>query len=101
MSFSQMPDLSPQALDHPHVVQFYADDSHLTDEVGRVLGRALVDGQSVIVIATPEHRHKLSASLREQIQNFDKMISEGRYVECDVAEMLSKFMINGSPDAER
>jgi len=101
MSFSQMPDLSPQALEHPHVVQFYADDSHLTDEVSGVLGRAVVDGQSVIVIGTADHRHKLSTSLREQILDFDKIIGEGRYVECDAAEMLSKFMINGTPDPRR
>jgi PAS domain S-box-containing protein len=101
MSFSQMPDLSPEALEHPHVVQFYADDAHLIDEVSRVLGRAIVEEQCVLVIATADHREKIARSLREQIRDFDEVIVKRRYVEYDAAELLSKFMVGGTPDPQR
>ena len=49
-------DVGPQLIDGDHVVQLYADEEELLSVVAGYLGGALVDGDAVIVIATPAHR---------------------------------------------
>jgi len=101
MSSPQMLDPAPEGLKHPHVVQFYANDAQLVDQVSCVLSKALEEGQSVIVIATADHRDKIAKAIREQVRMLDAAIAEGRYTTLDAVSMLSRFMVNGTPDPQR
>jgi signal transduction histidine kinase len=84
-----------------HVVQFYSEDSFLLDELSRFIGTALGNGGAAIVIATKAHREGLGYRLR--LRGFDPLVAiqNGRYVPLDAAEILTKFMVGGSPDPGR
>jgi PAS domain S-box-containing protein len=71
------------------------------DEICLVLSRALAQGQSTIVIATPEHREKITTKLERQLPNFPKAVADGRYIALDATETLSCFMVDGMPDPQR
>jgi signal transduction histidine kinase len=82
-----------------HVVQFYVDDVFLADELGDYVGSALTAGDGAIVIATQAHREAIGQRLLTRgIDPLDP-ISQGRYIALDAAETLSKFMVDGFPDA--
>ncbi|HEX9987628.1 MAG TPA: ATP-binding protein [Chloroflexia bacterium] len=86
---------------HAHRVQFYDDDAFLLDELSRSIGSALGAGDSAIVIATKEHREGLAQRLEARGLDITRAAGEGRYVSLDAAETLSKFMVEGWPDAVR
>ena len=100
MSSSQIPHPHAHTLKHPHQVHFYSDDAPLIHELCHVLVKALKEGQSVVVIATLDHRERISECLG-QAPEFSKARAEGRYVALDAAELLSRFMMAGMPDADR
>src|SRR6266568_4253942 len=84
-----------------HAVQFYAEDASLLDGLGRFIGSAIGAGDAAVVIATKAHRDGLTQRL--QASGLDVAVAQkrGRFVALDAAETLSKFMVNGWPDATR
>ncbi|MCI0350600.1 MAG: PAS domain S-box protein [Acidobacteriales bacterium] len=84
-----------------HTVQFYSDDQFLLDALGRLIGAALGAGDAGIVIATQAHRDELARRLTLRGLDVAEALEEGRYVVLDAAETLSRFMVNGWPDAQR
>jgi PAS domain S-box-containing protein len=84
-----------------HLVQFYEQDSFLLDELSRFIGAALGAGDAAVVIATRAHREGLSDRLKSRGFDTVKAAKQDRYISVDAAETLSKFMVNGEPDAER
>ena len=103
MSATQMLQSLPEtkAGHHTHVVQFYGEDGFLIDELTQFISAALMAGSSAVVIATKGHEHSLAQKLKDQGLDLQKVIESGRYVALDAAETLSRFMINGLPDAAR
>src|SRR5262245_57177520 len=89
----------PQA--HPHGVQFYETESYLCDAVYRFLAPAILNGNPIIVIATPQH-HKAFRDCLEA-HGFDtRAASENRrFVEIDAHETLETFMDGELPDRDR
>jgi PAS domain S-box-containing protein len=84
-----------------HSVQFYSEDSALIDELGRFIGSALQSGDAAIVIATEPHRQQLAQRLKDRGLDVAEALQQGRYVELDAVNTLSRFMQNGRPDATR
>lgn len=84
-----------------HRVQFYSDHGHLLDGLSRSIGSALGAGDAGIVIATEEHREGLTRRLKARGLDVDLAAQQGRYIALDAAETLSKFMLDGLPDAAR
>ncbi len=84
-----------------HVVQFYESDAYLADQVGRFIGMALGAGDAAIVIATQVHREEIERNLASRGLDMPRATSQGRYMPLDAAGTLSKFMVDGMPDAER
>jgi PAS domain S-box-containing protein len=84
-----------------HAVQFYAEDASLLDGLGRFIGSVIGAGDAAVVIATKAHRDGLAQRL--QASGLDVAVAQkrGRFVALDAAETLSKFMVNGWPDATR
>ncbi len=83
-----------------HVAQFYTDDAFLLKTLSRFIGTALGAGDSAMIVATPEHRETLDRNLRRHGLNMAKIAEQGRYVALDAAETLSKFLVDGWPDAD-
>lgn len=84
-----------------HLVQFYADDSFLLDTLAQYIGGALGQGDTGIVIATPEHRAGLTKRLLERGIKSEFYAAEGRYLAADAHDTLARFMVDGMPDATR
>jgi PAS domain S-box-containing protein len=84
-----------------HSVQFYTHDSFLLEGLGQFVGVALVAGDAAVVMATKAHREGLAERLKERGVDLKLAAKQGRYLSLDAAETLSKFMMNGWPDAAR
>jgi len=46
-----------------HVVQFYEQDHALVEELGRLIGTSLLNGDAAMVLATRPHRDALAQEL--------------------------------------
>jgi PAS domain S-box-containing protein len=103
MGSSEIPRLNASRDDSlgAHVVQFYGEDEFLLDDLSRFMGKALVAGDSAIVIATKAHRESLTQKLRDQSLDTARAIHGGRYVALDAAETLSNFLVGTEVDPER
>ena len=84
-----------------HSVQFYEADAFLLNDLSRFVGSALGAGDIGIVIATKAHRDELARQLKARGLDVALATKQGRYVSLDASETLSKFMVDGRPDAER
>jgi PAS domain S-box-containing protein len=92
----------PLSLDsQSHVVQFYLEDRPLIEELTRLIGIALVSGDSAIVVATEAHRDALAAELKARGMNISKAMAEGCYVALDAHETLAQIIVDQMPDEER
>jgi hypothetical protein len=82
-----------------HSVQFYEEDSYLLEGLSRFIGTAILAGDAALIIATKSHRDGLLARLGSRGLDLKLAMSEGRFLSFDAAEMLTKFMVEGTPDA--
>ncbi|MGH9512870.1 MAG: MEDS domain-containing protein [Terriglobales bacterium] len=83
-----------------HSVQFYDTHQALIDRLCGVVSSALLVGNSVLIVATKDHRELLTKSLQRLEVNVRKYAREERFTMCDADEMLSKFMVKDMPDPE-
>ena len=84
-----------------HFVMFYEADSFLVDGVVDFIGPALKAGEPAIVVATPEHRASIEASLLGDGIDVIQALADGTYVAVDAAHTLSRFLVEGVPDPAR
>jgi hypothetical protein len=82
-----------------HGVQLYANETFLSESVGRFLGDGLLAGESAIVVATPGHVEQFNSRLEALGLDVAKLTLGRQYVTLDAADLLSKFLVNGWPDA--
>ncbi|MEK6279853.1 MAG: ATP-binding protein [Acidobacteriota bacterium] len=87
--------------DTEHFVQFYEADGFLLNSLSGFVGTAINSGDAAIVVATKSHRDGLDELLRANGLDVTNAVACGRYVSLDAAETLSKFMIDGLPEAGR
>jgi PAS domain S-box-containing protein len=86
---------------HGHVVQLYTDDSFLIDVLTRFVGGTLAAGDAAVIIATKSHRAELERRLSRYGLDTVKAAVQGRYITLDAAEMLARFMVDGSLDEQK
>lgn len=91
----------PQQNHCSHSAQFYDNDNFPLDTLRESLGDALDAGAAVVVLATKGHRDGLANKLTGSGVALASAVEQGRYLALDVAESLSQFMVDGTPDAER
>jgi len=84
-----------------HVAYFYKESDSLLEALSSFIGSALGAGNAALVIATKMHREGLLTRLTARGLDIPKAINEGRYLELDAAEVLSKLMVEGMPDSGR
>jgi hypothetical protein len=81
-----------------HSVHFYEEHSDLISRLRGVVSSGLKIGNSVLIVATPEHRQYLVKALTELDVDVPAHAREGRFVMCDAGETLSAFMVQGRPN---
>lgn len=91
--------LATKSLDH--TVQFYSDDSFLTDELRNFLGNALSSSCSAVVIGTRAHNEVVLRKLIAAGLDMSEAISRGQYQSLDAADVLSRFVTSGKLNESR
>jgi MEDS: MEthanogen/methylotroph, DcmR Sensory domain len=80
-----------------HAVQFYRSDDELAGRVSRFVGTALAAGETVIVLAAPEHRRAAEARLAADC-DVEAARVRGSYIPLNAAELMSLVLIGDRPD---
>ncbi len=86
---------------HDHAVQVYDDDDEIVAGVAQFVREGLGAQARVIVIATPEHRQEVEASLRRSGTDVAAALRCGDYLPLDAAATMAGFMAGSVPDAAR
>jgi DNA-binding NarL/FixJ family response regulator len=97
----QFTDTSVEKAAHRHEVQFYSDDEFLLDTFARFIAVALKSGRAAIVVLSESHRDGLISRLKTQDLDVDTATQQGTYIQLDVSQTLSTFMVNDVPDSAR
>jgi hypothetical protein len=85
-----------------HRVQFYDDNTTaLAASVGRYAAEAVRAGDSVLIIATAEHRRAFARSAAELGADVERAAHAGRFVSLDAEHTLESFMVDGRPEWDR
>jgi hypothetical protein len=81
-----------------HVLQIYEDDKRFIDVLEGFVVNGFNSGDSVVIIATPEHLKSLNHRLRAKGFDLFSLTLQDRYIPLDAEATLSQFMINDWPD---
>jgi hypothetical protein len=81
-----------------HIAQLYEDDAALLDALTTFVAGGLTSGESIIVIATPEHLRALRERLVCARIDLATAIIKDRYITLNAETALSAFMAEGWPD---
>lgn len=84
-----------------HVAYFYQESDSLLEALSTFIGSALGAGNAAVVIASKMHRQGLGDRLTARGLDIPKARNEGRYIEMDASELLSKIMVGGMLDRGR
>jgi signal transduction histidine kinase/ActR/RegA family two-component response regulator len=87
--------------DSEHFAQFYETDSFLLNSLSGFVGTGLRAGQTVLIVATREHREGLETVLWDNGVDVAAAKESGQFVALDAAETLAQFMVGDLPDATR
>lgn len=82
-----------------HLVQVYDNEEVILDSLEGFVSSGFEANDSVIIIATEKHLTALNKRLRLNGFDLDNLQSTDQYIPLDAEDTLSKFMVNGSPDA--
>jgi len=82
-----------------HGVYFYEEDTFLIDNVAHFVKEGLEQKETVIVVATAEHRTDLKTTLMAD-NVIGLLAPSGNYLTLDASTTLSLFMLNGWPDEQ-
>lgn len=83
-----------------HSVQFYDSHEALIDRLCGVVSSGLLVGDSVLIVATEQHREQLITALYKFKVDALEYAQENRLVICDAGELLSEFMVDSLPDPD-
>jgi hypothetical protein len=84
-----------------HFVQFYSDDSILTQNVAFLLTHTLEAGESAVIIATQSHLEAIEKRLVVAAPDLDHFRHAGRYIPVNATELLPDLLVDGLPDQEQ
>ncbi len=84
-----------------HMVQFYENDNIFLNTLEGFVGDGFIRGESVIVIATPEHLQSLNARLDSHDFDTQRLKATDQYISLDASECARELLVNGWPDEDR
>ena len=88
-------------VDGDHVVQFYDRDDDLAELVVGYLAGALLSGDVVIAIATPDHRAVFLDGLAGAGIDVERAEADGQIITLDAVATLERVTVDGRPDSGR
>jgi CheY-like chemotaxis protein len=101
VELSARPLIRNKTIGHCHEVAFYGDDESFLIRCTRFIAAALANGDAVIAIMTPSHRNSLRQKLELEGCDVAEAMKQGRYLDLEPSDMLSTFLVNDQPDADR
>jgi hypothetical protein len=84
-----------------HSVHFYDQNEAMIERLRGIVASGLEIGNSVLVVATAEHRMQLLQALAKSHVRVRGAEKAGRFVICDAEETLASFMVGTMPDQKR
>jgi MEDS: MEthanogen/methylotroph, DcmR Sensory domain len=81
-----------------HILQIYEDDAEFMETLEGFVTGGFDAGESVVIIATPEHLRVLNQRLRTQGYDLFNLSLQDQYIPLPAEDTLSQFVINGWPD---
>ena len=85
-----------------HVVQLHDANVHaLTSNVASFLVEGLKAGGGAVLIATPLHAASFVREIARSGIDTDRLMRDGRLMQFDAEQTLSRIMVGGHPDADR
>lgn len=87
--------------EYAHACVVFADDASLIDGLAEYVGGALWAGDGAVVIATLSHLDALESRLRQSGLDVGHFRATQRYATRSAEAMLTEFMVDGWPDADR
>lgn len=81
-----------------HEVHFYCNEASFLDRFTRFIETVLKARNAVIIVATELHRDILLQRLQLRGVDVYAAIEQGSYIQLDVTDTLSTFMVNDMPD---
>jgi DNA-binding NarL/FixJ family response regulator len=92
---------TPSVRERHHVVQFYAHDSQLLDNLFTLFKKTLSAGESGVAVMTKAHRMSMEARLNTQGVDTSEATKKGRFALLDAEETLGEFMDADGPNRDR
>src|SRR5512135_3177222 len=90
-----MPASIAELRDGAHIVQFYSDDAAMVEVASRLVGTALVTGDSAIAIVTKAHREAIRRRLLERGLDIAIALRAGRYLTIDSEALTDDILESG------
>lgn len=84
-----------------HVVQIYENDQTFLDLLEQYVAGGIASSDCVVIIATQTHITAINERLIKHGYDVEALIADDQYIPLDAEQTLSKFMVNGWPDANR
>jgi hypothetical protein len=84
-----------------HIAHFYDDDEKFLITLAGYIAAGLAKGESIIIIATPQHLSALAHLLGSKGVDLMRPLAEDRYIALDATVALSCFMVDDWPDEEK
>lgn len=81
-----------------HIVQLYQDDVFHAEAVSQFALEGVIKGESVILVATPDHWTNIAAQLRTKGVDPDQLKERGQLSVFDALDTLPKVMSGAMPD---
>ena len=81
-----------------HSVHFYENHFALIERLCGIVSSGLRTGNSVLIVATAQHRLELVKGLKDSGIDVRSTAREGRFIMFDAKETLETFMVDGMPD---
>ena len=81
-----------------HVLQIYENDKEFISTLEGFVSNGFRCGESVVVIATPEHLRALNERLRDRGWDLFSLTLQDQYIPLSAQDTLGQFMVNGWPD---
>ena len=93
--------LIAEPVSRDHFVQVYKDERVLVEAVSLFAGAALGRNEAVLLVATREHDDAVEERLSRDGYDVAALKSWGQLTVLDAEEVLSRFMVDGTPDEAR
>ena len=88
-----------ERLSGEHIAQLYSHETVLVESLRMFTTHGVSRGEAVLLVLTPSHRDLLLHHLKGDGIDVGRLQHDGQLLLLDAAEVLSKFMLDGMPDA--